>query len=121
MVHGCYTYGMTCAEGGLLVGPRRAIEDRAWGRGLAAHGCPRLRCRLCGNPVLHRDGWRESPESETRMAELLAEFDSLESSALARPDPDSRLYACGCSCVGISGDAATPMPGGVWTCEGHLP
>lgn len=117
----------TCPAGGYLVGPTFLVhDDPAYFQTPASPGmvgCNRLRCRLCGTDVRQRVGFADADPAAATPETVAAICRAADwaASPLLRPDPESRLYACGCSAVVIKAQQVTPMPGGNWTCRGHPP
>lgn len=111
-----------CAGGGFIVGPRQHVPaDEHYFQTPDAEfvvGCNRLRCTLCGRPVRQQAGFRDGPGAPNQARAIYEEQDWTRSPHLIA-DPNSRLYACGCSIIVVTGAQAAAVPNHVWTCAGH--
>lgn len=111
-----------CINGGYLAGPKARIpEDPSYFQTGGAKfyvGCSRLRCKLCGQMARQQSGLRDGNGASEHPTEIYNDPDLAKSPYLAA-DPDSRVYACACSVVTLTGGRTVPFPNGVWVCAGH--
>jgi len=120
-----------CYGGGFIVGPSVVLPEdgsTSYEQGKAPLGCNRLRCCVCGSSIRQSPGWKDGPaflagggglEQVKRNAASVFQEKDWSRSNLLVADKESRLYACSCSLVTVTGRKAAVMPDRVWACAGH--